>query len=133
MDEWDVIDSNGCYDLEVYGPNGYFHKFSGNINDDEPEIQLEYDQINGGIFVLLRNSSSVPMHIEIVANAYDYKKAEVVSLGAGELLRKYIGLRESGNWYDFTIKTKAGFLHRFAGRVETGKHSISDPAMATEI
>jgi phospholipase C len=35
-----------------------------------------------------------------------------------------------GNWYDFTA-TAAGFTRRFAGRVETGRPSISDPAMAS--
>ena len=34
----------------------------------------------------------------------------------------------SGNWYDLTIKAD-NFLRRFAGRIETGKHGVSDPAM----
>ncbi len=37
----------------------------------------------------------------------------------------------SGNWYDFivTCDADAAFYRRFAGRVETGRHSVSDPAM----
>jgi hypothetical protein len=34
-------------------------------------------------------------------------------------------------WYDFVVlcDSDAGFCRRFAGRVETGRHAFSDPAM----
>ena len=37
----------------------------------------------------------------------------------------------SGQWYDFVVTCDAdtSFYRRFAGRVETGRHSVSDPAM----
>ncbi len=35
-----------------------------------------------------------------------------------------------GNWYDITLLTAQGFGRRFAGRMETRKNSVSDPAMA---
>ncbi|MGK6308338.1 phosphocholine-specific phospholipase C [Variovorax sp. DT-64] len=40
-------------------------------------------------------------------------------------------LDATGNWYDFvvTCDADAAFYRRFAGRVETGRHSVSDPAM----
>ncbi|MGK6352270.1 phosphocholine-specific phospholipase C [Parapedobacter sp. DT-150] len=132
-DEWDVKDTAGAYDLEVYGPNGYFHKITGNIKDIEPEIQLEYDHAKSGISILLRHHSATPLSIEIMANAYDYPKSDPIVLHPKKALRRYINLKKSDNWYDFTIKTASGFLHRFAGRVETGKHSVSDPAMAAEL
>jgi len=34
-----------------------------------------------------------------------------------------------GGWYDFTLAGPGGLTRRFAGRVETGKDSVSDPAM----
>jgi phospholipase C len=38
---------------------------------------------------------------------------------------------ESGGWYDFSVRCPAlqGYLRRAAGRLETGRPSISDPAM----
>ena len=36
--------------------------------------------------------------------------------------------RDSGAWYDITVSAE-GFERRLAGRIETGRHSISDPAM----
>jgi phospholipase C len=38
-------------------------------------------------------------------------------------------LSKSGNWYDLTARTDQGFLRRFAGRLETGKDGVSDPAV----
>jgi phospholipase C len=40
-------------------------------------------------------------------------------------------LDATGNWYDFVVTCDAdtAFYRRFAGRVETGRHSVSDPAM----
>lgn len=40
-------------------------------------------------------------------------------------------LGDSGNWYDFVVRCSAApaFQRRFAGRIETGKDSVSDPAM----
>lgn len=129
-DEWDVNESNGAYDLEVYGPNGYFHKFVGNISQAEPEVRLHYDHSRGDISILLKNGASVPLNVDITANAYDYPKPDPISLAPGKKVRLPFDLKRSHHWYDFTVKTEQGFSHRFAGRVETGKQGISDPAMA---
>ncbi|PPL01660.1 phosphocholine-specific phospholipase C [Parapedobacter indicus] len=132
-DEWKVSETNGAYHLEVYGPNGYFHKFAGNIGDAEPEIELEYNHRNGGLSILLQNNSPASLSLEISANAYDYEKSTPISLAPRKKMKKQIKLEKSSNWYDFTVKASTGFLHRFAGRIETGMDGVSDPAMATEI
>ena len=40
-------------------------------------------------------------------------------------------LGASGGWYDFSVRVngQADFSRRFAGRMETGADSTSDPAM----
>jgi hypothetical protein len=35
---------------------------------------------------------------------------------------------DSSCWYDFTVAGELNFERRFAGRLESGKHGISDPA-----
>ncbi len=129
-DEWDVAKTGGAYDLEVYGPNGYFRKFAGNTNTAEPEVQLAYDDREGGISIRLQHRLQEPLTVKLVANAYGNPASETLIVAAGQLLEKYIPLKESSNWYDFTVQTADGFASRFAGRVETGRHSVSDPAMA---
>ncbi len=131
-DEWEPSD-NGKYDLEVFGPNGYFQKFLGEIVKNEPVIKVDYDHGKGGVSVELNNSGNSPLHIEVIPNAYDYAKEKSFNILPGKSKKKQWKLTGSGNWYDFSVKSGDGFLHRFAGRVETGKDSVSDPAMASEI
>jgi phospholipase C len=40
-------------------------------------------------------------------------------------------MQDSGGWYDFSLSIDElpGYLRRFAGRVETGRDSVSDPRM----
>ena len=39
-----------------------------------------------------------------------------------------IDVSRTHGWYDFTVHV-AGLVYRYAGRIETGKWSITDPAM----
>ncbi|BEP63523.1 phospholipase C, phosphocholine-specific [Variovorax sp. V213] len=50
--------------------------------------------------------------------------------GGGDTHMRW-SLDASGQWYDFvvTCDADASFYRRFAGRIETGRHSVSDPAM----
>ncbi|WP_152267106.1 phosphocholine-specific phospholipase C [Agriterribacter humi] len=128
-DEWNVLDDNGAYDLEVYGTNGYFHKFTSNTEAQEPEITLKYNHRKGGILVKMRNPHNVVIDINIVDNAYGYDVPQPFQLAAGKTKKEEWLLGNSGNWYDFSVQSGNGYLHRFAGRVETGKPAISDPAM----
>ena len=132
-DEWDLGETGGAYDLEVYGPNGYFRKFAGNINAVEPDVALDYDERKGGISIRLRHQSGTSLAVALVSNAYGYPASEMLTVIAGRVLKKYISLKKSANWYDFTVQTADGFSCRFAGRVETGMHGVSDPAMAATL
>ncbi|QKJ32495.1 phospholipase C, phosphocholine-specific [Mucilaginibacter mali] len=132
-DEWDTVANNGAYDLEVYGPNGYFHKFAGNTGHAEPGVQPQYDHVNGGISILLTNDTKTALTAEIKANAYNHPKLAPVHLAPGKKQTIHIDLKKSANWYDLTVSTAQGFSHRFAGRVETGKPTVSDPAMAAHL
>jgi phospholipase C len=52
----------------------------------------------------------------------------------GEVNEKF-DLSGSYNWYDLIVKIKGFdlFEKRYAGRVETGAHSKSDPAMGSMV
>jgi len=56
--------------------------------------------------------------------------SEQLSIPAGGRVNREWSVAETGNWYDFTVSAGT-FVRRAAGRIETGKHSISDPAMGT--
>ncbi len=127
----------GHYDLWVLGPNGYHRHFIGKgnaadaANAPQPEITLQYDRDNAGVLLEISNSGPEDCHYRIVANAYIDEGEWQGLLVAGGLAGEQWFMGDSGGWYDFTvvIDELPDFQRRFAGRVETGKPSISDPRM----
>ena len=71
----------------------------------------------------------------MTAQAYRDPAARRVTVEAGRTETLRLDLRDSGRWYDYTLRTEGdkaverAFLRRFAGRVENGEASFSDPAM----
>ena len=61
-----------------------------------------------------------------------YKADPIIKLlKAGSDATIIIDLKKSFGWYDFTVKTKndKSYLMRYAGHVETGEDSFSDPVI----
>lgn len=125
----DELNLSDAYDLEVYGPNGYFRKFSGNMQRNEPNILVNYDYRIGGVSISVENTGDTPIYVQLVSNAYNYTDIPMVKIRSGKTKTFRWRLKRSMNWYDFSVKTADGYLYRLAGRVETGKHGVSDPAM----
>jgi phospholipase C len=136
-DDW-VPAGDGRYDLWVLGPNGFHRHFTGNAinavaaHAPNPEVQISYAKEKGVLVIRLRNTGKSPAVFSVVPNRY--YEAELKSFTVPALSQRIVQwpLRRSANWYDFTItvKAQAEFRRRFAGRMETGEHSLSDPAMA---
>jgi len=131
-DAWDVAADGGAYKLWVYGPNGFVRVFEGSLSSDrrEPEVTASYDARHGQLILHLINPDHRPRTLKIVANAYlreHHSREHVPARGA--LVRQW-ATHSSGHWYDFSVidESDADFLRRFAGRIETGRDSISDPA-----
>ncbi|EYS97805.1 phospholipase C [Cupriavidus sp. SK-4] len=136
-DTWNVFQDNaGQYDLWVLGPNGFHRHFRGDTNrigdtGIAPEIRVCYDIANGDVYVDLINAGRKACHFNIQALAYRTDGPWPVTVGANGDKSVYWSLEESGQWYDFavTCDSDPAFYRRFAGRVETGRHTVSDPAM----
>jgi phospholipase C len=142
-DFWNTFSSNyakqppGSYNLWVYGPNGFVRQFKGLISRDRklgaihPNIRLGYDE-NTGIRISLRNNASEGVEFTITDNAYG-AKPETISVAVAETAQLFWPIKESGNWYDFSVTGPEGFLRKFAGRMEDGKDHITDPKMGRPI
>jgi phospholipase C len=117
-----VLLEDGRYDLQVYGPNGWYREIRGSKGD--PALGMRMVTTKGKCSLVLEGGKA--FGIKIIDNAY----------GAGERREKtadVIDLRLAAHrWYDFTVRVEGfeGYERRFAGRVETGEDGISDPAMA---
>lgn len=136
-DAWDAKKDNlGRYDLWVLGPNGFHRHFKGDVNrvNDlkiNPEIRICYDIANGNVYAELINAGSKEMEFSISPVAYRIDAPVKIKVPAGGTATQHWDLKDSWQWYDFavTCTNDAKFYRRFAGRIETGKDSVSDPAM----
>lgn len=133
-DVWNIAPGDaGAYDLEVFGPNGFLRTFKGATTAPAPEASLDYDRFRDAVVVSARNDGRRRVQLTITDNAYGAHPA-MLTVPAGKEKDRRVSVRKSGNWYDITVSEPgSGFERRFAGRVETGRPGVSDPAMATQL
>jgi phospholipase C len=142
-DSWAVNDfPDGNYHLRVYGPNGFFREFTG--DQEDPSIDLNFDYarhraggrgLSGGIAIVAANRDRrQSCIIEIRDNSYKHPTQTRI-LAPSERVTLTVDSQDSAGWYDVTvgIAQRERFQKRYAGRVETGKWSTSDPAMGRTI
>lgn len=137
-DSWPISSfEESNYHLKAYGPNGFYREFTGNAGDPLIEIVClcQYDiksnkKLTGNVELLLINHGASAANITIHDHAYHLGeiKKTVKSHAQVSLV---IDLTKSHCWYDFSVKVTGNqlFEQRFAGRVETGRESFSDPVI----
>ncbi|HET6255678.1 MAG TPA: phospholipase C, phosphocholine-specific [Puia sp.] len=136
-DAWPLSAFDGSlYHLCVYGPNGFFREFRGDGGNPAVEVRFGYEPSSGGGhpftgngIVRLKNNGAA---CTVMVVDHSYKAAyPAKELGAGEQAMMTIPLTKNQGWYDLSIRIKGhdDFEARYAGRIETGRDSISDPHM----
>jgi phospholipase C len=139
QDSWSLDDfQDRHYLLTVYGPNGFFRAFAGSPDDPRVEIRLEYVRaatvdsvLNGNVEIHLTNQDERrEFSIEVVDLAYK-NATQQKTLAPRTTATCIIDTQSSFGWYDVAIRMGGNtrFEKRYAGRVETGQPSYSDPAM----
>ena len=131
-DTWASSLSDGRYDLWVLGPNGFHRHFAGASGEAaQPEARVLYDELHGGIYFKLRNPTASTVQLVLTPNAYFARRPLTFALQPEHEQGHYVPLDRTGHWYDFsvTLADDPSFFRRFAGRVETGHPSWSDPAL----
>ncbi len=138
-EEWPLsrFEDNRYY-LRVYGPNGFFREFNGDQNDPALRLKCEYQRsrllktLPTGNIVLEITNEDKDHAVDILIADESYKNKPVKrQVAEGASASVILDLKKSSGWYDFTIRVngKNNFSRRYAGHVETGKESISDPLM----
>jgi phospholipase C len=135
---FDLFDDN-YYHICVNGPNGFFREFKGKKADPPVMIAVEYEhakslkkKLTGNVVVICKNlHPSQHYQMEITDNAYKNKTVRKELQAVKEEQSIVLNLNKSHNWYDFSIRIKGtdNFERRYAGHVETGKDSFTDPVM----
>jgi len=137
-DSWVIDDfENGLYHLQVYGPNGFFREFKGNSAEPLLNIECSYLQIKNKsaqqLLLQIKNRSNESLVLDIIDNAYKAPARTASIGGAGSknaAARIIVDTAKSYGWYDITVRAKrSNFEKRFAGHIESGAPSKTDPFM----
>ncbi|PTT29371.1 phospholipase C, phosphocholine-specific [Chryseobacterium sp. HMWF028] len=116
---------SGAYDYEIFGPNGFFRKFKGQ-NMPELEVILVNSTPKNQIELIFKNNKKNPISIQL-KDLYGKSKRIITVQKPEEKI--IIDLDKNKGWYDLKL-TFNDHLWHFAGRIETGKVSVSDPHWA---
>ncbi|WP_025761503.1 phosphocholine-specific phospholipase C [Dyadobacter tibetensis] len=141
QDQWPLNSfQNQNYDLEVNGPNGFYRQYKGEKSGITPDILCRYakDQagkFTGDLILEIKPVTGQPKFtVKIRDNAYNTKTLSKIidpkTLHEGSVTVK-LDLQKNHYWYDITvtIEGNSSFSQRYAGRVDCGRESMTDPFM----
>jgi phospholipase C len=122
---------NPSYDLSVFGPNGFLRTFAGGLANGSANLTVKtfYATNSESIILVIHNQSANAQNVSI-ADAYSGKTTKH-QLHPQDAFTYSSQLQKSYGWYDFTVQVDSdASLHRqLAGHLETGKDSMTDPAI----
>jgi len=127
--------ANTSYDLSVFGPNGFLRTFAGSFAAGGANLNVKamyFEQVEG-ISLMIQNESSSSENVSI-ADAYS-GKTTTHRLQPHATFQFFAQLQRSFGWYDLTVTvdSDASFRRRLAGHVETGRDSVTDPAIGAGV
>ncbi|MDB5457651.1 MAG: phospholipase phosphocholine-specific [Caulobacter sp.] len=128
---WDLAADTGAYDLWVLGPNGFHRHFKGE-GDGGLVVGSTQDRSRGRVLLALRNVAAAPIEALVTPNAYDgAHNPWRIRIAPGAQVTHAWSLAKTGGWYDLsiTVTAQSAWLQRLAGRVESGRDTVSDPAL----
>lgn len=129
----------GLYHLRVYGPNGYFREFMGNTQGPGMEVTCvpikKRKDYTDSLKITVSNTSGLQaLNLRLADDTYQkLEKNFKVHPDSAESFT--LDTAANHGWYDFKVSSPGqdNFEIRYAGRVETGNDSISDPFMGGEV
>jgi phospholipase C len=112
-----TLPRSGAYDFRLNGPNGFFRHFAGSDTDT---VEATFASVT----LTVHNGSASQV---VLRNGYARNRTRKV--GPGESVVLTIDLGKTANWYDITVEGDSGFVRQFAGHIENGQPSLSDPLL----
>ena len=111
----------GEYDVHLHGPNGFFRRYRGDASAPDP-VQVKV--VRSGQSHVLRVEVDAPKGVEVTI--HDGYAGTVPTKGRVTT----VDTRAAAGWYDLTVTvTGTAYLRAFAGHLENGKPSRSEPAL----
>lgn len=131
---WNLSDfKDNTYAFTAYGPNGFMRGFKG--QDEALHVRASYElginkKPTGNLVIYLKNEGKETLNINVKDNAYRLWNKKI-ALKADQSITWIMDTKQQSGWYDITLTIlNRSFERHFAGRVETGKHSKTDPQLS---
>lgn len=139
-DAWNTVNDGHHYDLWICGPNGFVRHLKGRIPvgaQARPEVLVRTERHAQKLEIELVNRGAMPLALTVQDGGYAHHGSHAerhaqgrsVTVRPGHTWRREWELERTGGWYDVGLVAD-GFERRYCGRIESGRVSISDPAMA---
>lgn len=129
---------NEHYHICVSAPNGFFRQFEGDKTDPQIRINCGYENAGllskkptGNIELLIENEGDHQIELIIRDNVYNSSNSRTVTVAPRIRIKALMDLQKSSGWYDFSLSVKGNSIYskQYAGHVENGEDSITDPYM----
>jgi phospholipase C len=112
--------ADGAYDIHLHGPNGFFRRYAGNTSTDAVRVSVRRQGTGQALVITIAAPSGVEV---VVQDAYH---GDVPLVGGVASLDS----ADTSGWYDVTVAAPStGWSRTFAGHLENGLPSTSDPAL----
>jgi phospholipase C len=122
-----LLPCGASYAFSVQGPNGFLRGFAG-VRDDKLKVAFRTDSAAGKLRGTLDNKGWEPVSAQF-RNGYDITSSGTLTVQPGKSIFVEADLTKNANWYDVTIEGPDGFVRQFAGHIENGRSSLSDPLL----
>ncbi len=126
---------DGKYRIDVHGPNGFYRSFTGDAKAPKVKVSAAYElngsTLTGNVLVNLENADANAVTVTVADNSYGTAMV-ARSIAVGQKKSVALNLQKSHGWYDFTVRVEGSSTDdaaHFAGHVETGRSSFTDPLM----
>ena len=111
---------SGDYDIHLHGPNGFFRRYAGDSASDRVTVRVERVGRTQHLSVTVGAPRGTSVTLD---NAYGGR----TTVGGRPVV---VDTSSAGGWYDLTVVADGGrFVRAFAGHLETGHPSVSEPAL----
>jgi len=129
------------YHLRIYAPNGFYREFRGSKRHPGISVKCTYEAIKGktvgltgNLSIHIHNNSSKNHKVHIKGLSYN-NNSQVLEVAPNDKRSVSIDLRQSHQWYDVVVEVEgfSDWSEHFAGHIETGKSSKTDPLMGGEV
>jgi phospholipase C len=125
------------YHLRVYGPNGFYRELRGGSDDPPVSVSAQTEVspmggATGNLRVVVGAAAAAPsVRVLVTANG---QAPQARDLSAGSEIVVSLPLGSNHGWYDLAVAIDgaAGFVRHYAGRIETGLPTRTDPVMGRE-